>query len=42
MYGNIVLMQPCEGLYTQLSVGSLNEGMYIVQVGKEIGKFFKQ
>ena len=42
LHGNIVLTQVVEGAMTTLPVQSLAAGMYIVQVGTRVGKFFKE
>ena len=42
IHGNIVLTHIVEGAMTTLPVQSLAAGMYIVQVGKRVGKFFKE
>ena len=42
LHGNIVLTQFVEGAMTTLPVQSLAAGMYIVQVGTRVGKFFKE
>lgn len=42
IHGNIVLTYIVEGAMTTLPVQSLAAGMYIVQVGKRVGKFFKE
>ena len=42
IHGNIVLTHIVEGAMTTLPVQSLATGMYIVQVGKRVGKFFKE
>ena len=42
LHGNIVLTQAVEGAMTTLPVQSLAAGMYIVQVGTRVGKFFKE
>jgi hypothetical protein len=40
--GQTVLTHAVEGAVTTLSVASLPAGMYIVQVGTRMGKFFKE
>ena len=42
LHGNIVLTHFVEGAMTTLPVQSLAAGMYIVQVGTRVGKFFKE
>ena len=42
LHGNIVLTQVVDGAMTTLPVQSLAAGMYIVQVGTRVGKFFKE
>ena len=42
LHGNIVLSHVVEGAMTTLPVQSLAAGMYIVQVGTRVGKFFKE
>ena len=42
IHGNIVLTHIVEGAMTTLPVQSLAAGMYILQVGKRVGKFFKE
>jgi hypothetical protein len=42
IHGNIVLTHIVEGAMTTLPVQSLAAGMYIVQVGTRVGKFFKE
>ena len=42
LHGNIVLTHIVEGALTTLPVQSLGAGMYIVQVGTRVGKFFKE
>ncbi|MBR6550217.1 MAG: T9SS type A sorting domain-containing protein [Paludibacteraceae bacterium] len=42
LHGNIVLTHVVEGALTNLPVQSLGAGMYIVQVGTRVGKFFKE
>ena len=40
--GNVVMQKAVEGAVTTLSVQALPAGMYIVQVGARMGKFFKE
>ena len=42
LHGNTVLTHVVEGALTNLPVQSLGAGMYIVQVGTRVGKFFKE
>jgi hypothetical protein len=42
LHGNIVLTHFVEGAMTTLPVQSLAAGMYIVQVGMRVSKFFKE
>ena len=42
LHGNTVLTHVVEGAQTNLPVQSLGAGMYIVQVGTRVGKFFKE
>ena len=42
LHGNIVLSHIVEGASTILPVHALPTGMYIVQVGTHVGKFFKE
>ena len=42
LHGNIVLTHVVDGVLTTLPIQSLTAGMYIVQVGTRVGKFFKE
>ena len=42
LHGNIVLTHVVDGVLTTLPIQSLIAGMYIVQVGTRVGKFFKE
>ena len=42
LHGNVVLTHTVEGAMTTLPVHTLAAGMYIVQVGTHVGKFFKE
>ena len=42
LHGKAVLSHKVEGAVTTLPVASLPAGMYIVQVGARVGKFFKE
>ena len=41
LHGNVVMRHTIEGALTTLPVETLSAGMYIVQVGTHVGKFFK-
>ena len=41
LHGNVVMRHTIEGAVTTLPVETLSAGMYIVQVGTHVGKFFK-
>jgi hypothetical protein len=42
LHGNVVLTHTVEGAMTTLPVHTLAAGMYVVQVGTHVGKFFKE
>ena len=42
LHGKVVLSHKVDGAVTTLPVASLSAGMYIVQVGARVGKFFKE
>ena len=42
LHGKAVLSHKVEGAVTTLPIASLPAGMYIVQVGARVGKFFKE
>ena len=42
LHGNVVLTHTVEGAMTTLPVQTLAAGMYVVQVGTHVGKFFKE
>ena len=41
-HGKIVMTHAVDGAVTTLPVQGLPAGMYIVQVGNRVGKFFKE